>query len=136
MNTLSNEKVYGFMKTAMGAAVQKHQVLSANLANIDTPGYKSRDLNFEKVLQDYEDQEAMMPRAIGDRNRSLPPSQPLNFKDYLVEESSSVTERFDGNNVNLDEQVANLAKTRGRFSLATMFVNHRVRLLSDIIQGR
>ena len=135
IDPLGNEKVFPLLRTAMDAASMRHQVLSANLANIDTPGYKARDLDFEGVLNEFENQQKMMPTQRSDNNRSLPPAQPLNFKDFIDEdESNNLTERFDGNNVDLDKQVANLATTRGRFQLATMFTMGRTRLINEIIQ--
>ena len=135
MNTLSNEKIYGFMKTAMNAAAVRHQVISANLANIDTPGYKARDMDFEKVLQDYEDQENMLPDERRDVNRPSTGRKALDFHDYMVDmNESAITERFDGNNVNLDQEVSKLALTRGRFNIATQFINTRVRLINDLIR--
>ncbi len=137
IDPLGNEKMFGILQTAMDAASLRHQVLSANLANMDTPGYKSRDLEFEKILRDFDDRENMKPDARTDANRVLPPPQPLNFKDYIIEKTTGhLTERFDGNNVDLDEQIAKLATTRGRFQLASMFMTRKIRLLNEVITGR
>ncbi len=137
IDPLGSEKMFGFLKTAMDAASQRHQVISANLANIDTPGYKARDLDFEAIMNDYVDQENMQPQRRTDYNRNLPPAPPLNFKDYFIEETGNhLTERFDGNNVDLDKEVANLATTRGRFELATLFMNRKNRLVQEVINSR
>ena len=137
MDPLSNEKMFGFLKTAMSAASLNHQVNAANLANIDTPGYKARKMDFEGILQDYQDQEAMQPRDLPAGERSLPPGTPLNFKDYVVEEDAShLTERFDGNNVDLEKEMATMAKMRGRFQLASMFMTRKIRLLNETIMSR
>lgn len=135
LDPLGNEKMFNFLSTAMTASTMKHQVLSANLANIDTPGYKARDLDFEKVMRDFSDQENMMPSPNTDYQGHLPPPSALNFKDYVIEETSNnITERVDGNNVDLDKQVAGLATARGRFQLASQFMTRKVRLLNEVIQ--
>ena len=137
MDPLGNEQLFGFLKTAMNAATMRHQVAAGNLANIDTPGYKSRDLDFEAVLADYVDQEAMTPKTRGDARNPLPPLNPLNFKDYIVtKESGHLTEQFDGNNVELEKELGNMAHARGRFQLASLFLTRKIRLLNETINSR
>jgi len=134
MDPLGNEKLFGFLKTAMDAASLKHQVVSANLANVDTPGYKARSLDFEAVLSDFTDQEAMTPKTRGDSRNPLPPPAVLNFKDYIVEQDSGhLVERFDGNNVQLEKELGDMAKARGRFQLASMFMTRKIRMLNEVI---
>ena len=137
MDPLGNEKMFGFLRTAMDASSMNHQVSASNLANIDTPGYKARKMDFEAILQDFQEQEAMQPPEMSAGNRSLPPSQPLNFKDYVVEQDTThLTERFDGNNVNLEKEMAQMAKMRGRFQLASMFMTRKLKLLNETIMSR
>ncbi len=134
MDPLGNENLFGLLRTSMDAASMKHQVVSANLANVDTPGYKARSLDFEQVLSDYTDQEAMTPKTRGDSRNPLPPPPALNFKDYIVEqESGHLVERFDGNNVQLEKELGDMAKARGRFQLASMFMTRKIRLLNETI---
>lgn len=134
LDPLGNEKNFGFLKTAMDAASMRHQLLSANLANIDTPGYKAKDIDFEAVLRDFSDAEAMQPTR--DANTGMPPAQPLNIKNYLIEDSPSLTDRYDGNNVDLDQTMADLGVARSRYQLATQFMNRKARILNEVINSR
>jgi len=137
VNPLGNEKMYGFLETAMNAASVKHQIAAGNMANIDTPGYKSRSLDFEAILNDYVDQENMQPSTRGGRENPLPPPQPLAFRDYVtVRDTGHLTERFDGNNVQLEKEMADMAHARSRFSLATNFLTRKIRLLNEVIASR
>ena len=52
VDPLGNERMFGFLKTAMTAATARHEMVSANIANIDTPGYRARDMNFEATNRD------------------------------------------------------------------------------------
>lgn len=40
-----------FQQTALGIREQRQQILAANIANADTPGYQARDINFARELQ-------------------------------------------------------------------------------------
>ena len=133
IDPLGSEKSFGFLRTAMDASSIGHQVNAANLANIDTPGYRSVKMNFEDILKDYEDQANM---TLPDKSDSstLPPPPALNFKDYVVEETAgNLTERWDGNNVNLDIEMGAMAKHRGRFQMASQFLNRKIHLMNEVI---
>lgn len=138
IDPLGGESTFGFLKTAMSAASIGHQMTSANLANIDTPGYKARHMNFEDILRDYEDQKNMMPNPYKVGDRTLPPAPVLEFKDYLIEDgNNSLSERFDGNNVDLDKEMAHMAKMRGTYQLASQFMSRKIHLLNEtIMSGR
>jgi flagellar basal-body rod protein FlgB len=40
------------LRQAMGAYAQRTQAINANLANLDTPGYRRMNVSFEEYLQD------------------------------------------------------------------------------------
>lgn len=137
MDALGNEKMFGFLKTAMDASSMGHQVVASNLANIDTPGFKARKMNFEAILQEFQDQEAMQPRRITDERGRITGPGPLEFDDFVVEEvGDHLVERPDGNNVDLDQQMAKMSKMRGRFQLSSMFMTRKIRLLNETIMSR
>jgi flagellar basal-body rod protein FlgB len=41
---------FGIMQGSMGLRLARHDFASSNLANMDTPGFRARHLDFEKVL--------------------------------------------------------------------------------------
>lgn len=47
------------VRTALDAALIQHELIANNIANVDTPGYRARRLNFESLLRGYVDQSAM-----------------------------------------------------------------------------
>ncbi len=134
---IGNERLFGFLNTALNAASLRHQVISANLANIDTPGYKARDLEFEQILRDYEDQERMALPRRPEASPQAPAPPELNFKDYFVEETAGhLTHRFDGNNVDLEKEMGKMAAARGRYKLALTFMSRKIRLINETINSR
>jgi flagellar basal-body rod protein FlgB len=50
--TISFDKALGIHSKALVLREQRSEVLAANLANADTPGYKARDMDFKAILQD------------------------------------------------------------------------------------
>ena len=48
---ISFDKAFGIHQYTIGARAARAEVLSANIANADTPGYKAKDLDFSAALQ-------------------------------------------------------------------------------------
>ena len=48
---ISLDKLMGFHQKAMQVRTERMEIIAGNLANANTPGYKARDLDFQKVMQ-------------------------------------------------------------------------------------
>lgn len=81
---------------ALDAAWLRNEVISQNISNVNTPGYKKKSVAFEELLND----------AIGDQK--LPAAK--------VVENNSTSTRRDGNNVDIDDEMAELAKNTIRYN--------------------
>ena len=104
----------------------RERAISANMANIDTPGYRTRDVNveseFHKILN-----QTMRPSEDGVETVQLRP---------VVREVRGLIERPDGNNVGIDQQGLLLARTQLQYQLAIQLIqNHFHRTLSAINGG-
>jgi flagellar basal-body rod protein FlgB len=92
----------------------RQKLVASNIANADTPGYKTRDLDFQSEFQS-----AMLgapPRAL---------------------EVAGLKIKNDGNNVSLDREARLLAENALRFNLATALLrSHFGMIKSAIEEGR
>ena len=91
---------------ALGAASQRQAVLSNNLANVNTPLYKRQDVNFDGVLA-----KALDSGQSGDSESSL-----LDSLTPTVKTDNTTAMRADGNNVDVDNEMANLAENNVRYN--------------------
>ncbi|KXI27885.1 flagellar basal body rod protein FlgB [Paraglaciecola hydrolytica] len=48
---ISLDKLMGFHQKAMQVRTERMEIIAGNLANANTPGYKAKDLDFQKVMQ-------------------------------------------------------------------------------------
>lgn len=85
----------------------RQRLVAGNIANADTPGYKTRDLDFQ-----FEFQTALA----ADRAGPGPPLGPH------VVEVPSLTVRNDGNDVSIDREARLLAETAQRFALVSQLL--------------
>ena len=101
------------------ATEQRHRVLAGNIANQNTPGFKRRDVRFEKLLAEALDS----PHA--DLERVAP-------ELYTDEESRA---RADGNNVDLETEHARLRENLLRYELYSAIARGRSNILRSAIHG-
>ena len=99
------------------------KVISSNLANINTPGYTSKEVSFQKVLQDSLDEQSLhMSKSTGSH---LDPVDPLAaMKSPEVEETGPV---------DLDYEMMKLAKNSIEYNYITTMLNHKFGLLRQAI---
>jgi flagellar basal-body rod protein FlgB len=101
----------------LDADVARSELVMSNMANIDTPNYKTRDLDFQRELE----------RAGGLEYAAFTPA--AHFVQGLME-------RPDGNNVSLERESLLLADTQMRFNLGVQLLRDRFKgILSAIHEG-
>ena len=116
-NLFSNVNV---LKAGMDASWLKNQVIANNIANVDTPNFKSSSVSFEAAFK----------RALqeGDLTTKKTREGHIDFEGTdmraTVTTDVSTTYRMDGNNVNIDAESAELAKNQ-------IFYNTLVQQLSS-----
>lgn len=89
----------------------RHNLLSTNVANAETPGFKAKDVKFEKFFQD--------ALSVGKGIRLVKTHQAhldgggdlsiLSTRPDIVEETPSI-DSFDGNSVSLDKEMTKLSE--------------------------
>jgi flagellar basal-body rod protein FlgB len=91
---------------------ERQKVISSNIANIDTPNYKTKDLKFSDYMNKPKD-EYQLKMTLTNKSHMVPHdtlNQP--FEMYEVE---GLKEQNDGNNVNLDTQMSEMSKNAVMF---------------------
>ncbi len=93
---------------------ERQKVISTNIANIDTPDYKTKELKFEDQLNRSEnDYKLKLAKTHINHISFKHEEQHPNMKLYEVK---GLEEQNDGNNVNLDSQMSEMSKNSIMFS--------------------
>ena len=129
---LARNGIIHSMDRAMGLASQRQALIASNLANLDTPGYRTRDLDFEQALN----------AELGAGNgQSLPMARThaghlggsAGAGGEVVNPNRPSWERNDGNDVNLDRETMLLARTQSAYQAAASFALVEVRKVRQAI---
>lgn len=116
----------------------RHGVLAGNIANLDTPGYKTRDLSPELFQEN-------LKQAIEESRRPASPGQSAaasggGGQDYdaiaKVKDSLKSILRHDGVDVSLEHQIAEISKNHAQHNMAVNLMNTQFRLLRAAITER
>jgi flagellar basal-body rod protein FlgB len=94
----------------MDLLTARQRLVASNVANVDTPGYHTLDIDFQSELESAQD---LKPRAV---------------------EVNGLAMRNDGNNVNLDRESRLLAENALRFQIAENLMKGQLRLVKSAIQ--
>jgi flagellar basal-body rod protein FlgB len=96
---------------ALDASALREQVIANNIANAETPNFKSSSVEFENLLQK-ERQEQGAIAAKRTHSKHLEFTGGGEEVEAVVVKNTSTTQRMDGNNVDIDYQNAQLAKNQ------------------------
>jgi flagellar basal-body rod protein FlgB len=115
MNQITDDAIVRALGRQMNMAVAKQAVAASNLANLDTPGYRTRDVEFDELLT------TELTRATGGAG--------LEKVAARVVEAPGLASRRDGNNVQLDRELLQMGHASADFSEAQTALNAKFRLI-------
>jgi flagellar basal-body rod protein FlgB len=113
------------LESYLKLASSRVQAISANMANVDTPGYHTRDIDFESEFN------KVMNSSL---HKAEDGSEPVQLSP-VVHEVQGLMERPDGNNVNLDYEGLMLARTQLQYQLAIQLIQSDFHQTMSAING-
>ena len=125
------EQTLRFQSDALQLRAQRQQVLSANIANADTPGYKALDFYFARAMRDTQSGARVTQHISAPAHM-----RPQFLTATSAEESDAIQPAQDGNTVDMDRERARFADNAVRYEATLKFLNGQIRTLLSAIQGQ
>jgi flagellar basal-body rod protein FlgB len=133
------------LEETIAFAERRHSILAGNLANMDTPGYKTRDLSvsdFQESLQQMLVAERAPPSPLSP-GEAVPHSpggkgSPSIAREQAIQEVRDASTQIlyhDGSNDNLETQITEIAKNQTMHSTAIAILKSQYRTLQMAISG-
>ena len=108
------------LQNALSRTTQRQALLTSNVANVNVPGYKRKDIDFHVALQN----------EIGGQTQAQ-----LDIQDAKAQAASDqVSLRPDGNNVDMEREVTNMAETDLRYQTLTELTSDYFSGLKSVIR--
>ena len=124
------------VQRAMDVISRRQQLVASNVGNIDTPGYKTVDLDFDKAISQAVESNGSSVSLRRTDSRHMAGRSGAG-SGGPASEVDDLAIRPDGNNVSLDREMMNLSQTKHRYEIAANAIRHRMHLLKyAIMEGK
>ena len=124
IDQLLGHQNYQLAKHLLDASSLRHEALAANLANLETPGFKRLDLSPDFALQ-------LEKIAASDPTADISKLRPT-----VVQDPNARAVRPDGNSVELDRELIELSRNTLEYEFLTQFASDSIKRLKTAITGR
>jgi flagellar basal-body rod protein FlgB len=125
MNDISDRSIMTALGRQLTLAVAKQSVTAGNLANLDTPGYKTQVVSFDDLLE----QQVQGGSAMSVTKAGHLPGMAGAAAGRQVSDVEGLATRRDGNNVELDRELLNMSRASGDFAKAQIALAAKFRLV-------
>lgn len=121
------QKLLDTVRISLRLRTERHQLLASNIANVDTPGYRRKDLPFEKIMESYLKQERALKIT---RPKHIP------FREKTLEE---IIKKYEPstlgtpNNVTLEEEISALTENQLLYESTLQALAKELERLKEII---
>jgi len=116
----------------LDASWTKNEIISSNIANIDTPGYKRKTMDFTNLLN------REIKSQLNLKNTRMKHIKEQPSSDYLGligVDNSTTALRTDENNVNIDTEMAEMSKNIIYYNVLSQRASNEISKLESAIRG-
>lgn len=121
----------GALNTIMNLRLLNQNVISANIANADTPGFKAKAVEFEGALRNALGVDAKLTPT-GDNPKHLVPHSTDPVEPEIFEDPNGV-ESLDGNTVDRSAEMAKLSENQLLYDAAAEMIRRKLGMLKYTI---
>ncbi|EJO5346030.1 flagellar basal body rod protein FlgB [Clostridium botulinum] len=125
-----SQLVNNLLKKSMDASTNRSRVISNNIANYNTPGYKRHYVTFEETLKENLNNMSMKTTKEKHMNTGM------EFGQVKEEVDNSTSMRTDGNNVDVDNEMVNNSANTLMYNALVTQANNRLATTRYVINGR
>ena len=123
------------LEKSLNLRSQNHQVLTSNIANMDTPNYKAFELVIEEEMTRTKNPSPRIPLQKTHGNHLAPMNQLSDNVELKYADPPEFSLRGDGNTVDVEKTMGNLAENTILYKTAAQLISKKFKGLRAAIQG-
>lgn len=120
------DKTTSALQSSINLRGLRHSVTSSNIANAETPGYKAKKLDFEEALRRAVDLEGLVKDQAEHKDHFLMGDGRVGQVRADVYDNPDVNMSNDGNTVDLEREMAELAENTVLYKAALQLINKKL----------
>jgi flagellar basal-body rod protein FlgB len=122
-------KTFTMLKKALDISSRRHSLISTNLANMDTIGYKPKDIDFNKTL------EREISKGGGGLNNTHPRHYSYGADNAVfVSGKDDPDAEFRKDSVDIDKEISNLSENNIKYRVSVELLIRKVKKIKHVIQ--
>jgi flagellar basal-body rod protein FlgB len=133
-NSLVHDATMSAASQALNGLALREEMISRNVANVDTPGYQAVQVDFEQSLKKQMNGGGSLGLTTTSAKHISPSNNPAGVVTTGLRKGGSA--RADGNDVDVDVEMAQMTETGIRYETLLQLVSNKISLLKTIASGR
>jgi len=129
---ISFDKALGVHQYTLGVRSQRAEVLSSNIANADTPNYKSRDVDFAKAMNSAQSRQSGLAMAKSDAKHFDLAALSQQHVGYRV---PNQPDTGDGNTVDIQQEQSAFMQNALEYQMSLGFLDSKFSGMKKAIRG-
>jgi flagellar basal-body rod protein FlgB len=125
------DKTFNLLESAMDVRASRHKAIAENIANMDTPGYRSKDIDFARVLRAKVGEGVGMVTTNPNHIEAGADSVSLEARGFQSDREHGL----DGNTVNAEGEMVKLAENTLMYNASAQILSSDFKTLRSAIQG-
>lgn len=125
----------GVHEQALYTRARRTEVLGANMANADTPGYKARDIDFRQALADVQNVTSRQLSTTRTQSGHIATQNSVAAADASLQYRNPYQPSLDGNTVELHVEQANFADNAIRYQATLTFLGSKFNGIKTALTG-
>jgi len=127
------------LEKALNVETVRRSVISNNIANVDVPHFKRREVNFESELRRVIDEQNnpmrnFKAKVSSPRHLSFFEPRSIDSVSMRINHDYNTTQRNDGNNVDIEKEMVDASKNLMRYNSYVSALNHNFKSLKLVMR--
>lgn len=131
--SINSGTAFEIAKRALDGLSARRDMISQNVANVDTPGYKAQEVSFEGTLKQVMNDKPLMSMKTSNARHLQGGALPGIGMVQVGNRQGGAT-RADGNNVDIDQELTQMTETGVRYQAVSQAVSKKLSLLKNLVR--
>lgn len=128
-----DEMNYFLIKKSLDASTERSRVIAHNISNVNTEGYKASNVVFEEKLNTILSNESIGLKTT--HTNHISDGNTISTINPEIKKNNSTSMRLDGNNVDIDSEMADMAANSILYNTLISQANSRISMRRYVISN-
>lgn len=130
-----NDKTLSALTTALNFREMRQELISSNVANANTPGFKAKKLDFEEALARALDTDGQMQMKASDGNHFDVGNGGFNNLEPEIYDNPNGVVSENGNTVDVEAEMAQMAENKLMYDALVQLINKKMGMMKYAINN-